>query len=60
MNNYKIKEGDQVIVCFLTVNGGHSMQGEVKHMPADTGDSWIIVSDGVTYYIQRFDYIQKL
>ena len=57
-NDYKIKEGDRVCVYLLK---DVVIVGEVKYTPCATGDSWHILGDtGRLYYIQQFDFMEKL
>lgn len=53
--------GDRVRVCGRDgiFNGG--MEGTVKHMPQNVGDSWIVwADDGMIYHIQNYEMIAVL
>ena len=59
MSDWHIKEGDRVQVGWA--NDQCLLRGTVRHIPAATGDSWIIqADDGTPHYVQQFEDIFRI
>lgn len=53
-----IKEGDRAVFHF---SNHPPIDGRVKYLPSDTGDSWILVDgNGFVFHIQQFDFACKV